>query len=158
MEDKNNNLENFFRDKFNQRIEPQDWNMPDNEIWDNIASEINKEDKKRRFGILPILLVGASILWSLLMGIDNYYKGKNIAALRQELKECANQPMFHGNENIFSEKVAKDEVNFSVQGTVVGSQSEKQVQNVIFGNTSNSDKHRKKINKSGTLDAESIYT
>lgn len=158
MEDKNNNLENFFRDKFNQRIEPQDWNMPENKIWDNIASEINKEDKKRRFGILPILLVGASILWSLLMGIDNYYKGKNIAALRQELKECANQPIFQGNENIFSEKVAKDEVNFSVQGTVVGSQSEKQVQNVIFGNTSNSDKHSKKINKSGTLDAESKYT
>ena len=47
MEDSNNNLEKFFRDKFNQRIEPQDWNIPDSEIWDSIASEINKEDKKR---------------------------------------------------------------------------------------------------------------
>ncbi|HMR89378.1 MAG TPA: outer membrane beta-barrel protein [Saprospiraceae bacterium] len=90
MED-NNNLEKFFRDKFNQRIEPQDWNIPDNEVWDSIASEINKEDKRRRVGILPIILVGSSILLSLFMGIDNYNKGKSIVALEQELKDCAHQ-------------------------------------------------------------------
>ena len=107
MEDSNNNLEKFFRDKFNQRIEPQDWNIPDNEIWDSIASEINKEDKKRRIGVLPIFLVGASILFSVLMAIDNYHKGKNITSLRQEIKECADHHVTSSNKNVSDENVQK---------------------------------------------------
>ncbi len=109
MEDNNNNLEKFFRDKFNQRIEPQDWNIPDNEIWDGIASEIQQDDKKRRVGILPLLLLGASMLISMLIGIDNYNKGKDISALKKELKACSNIPDLSTKESNITEKVSTEQ-------------------------------------------------
>jgi hypothetical protein len=109
MEDSNNNLEIFFRDKFNQRIEPQDWNIPDNEVWDGIASEIQQDDKRRRVGILPLFLLGASMLLSTLIGIDNYNKGKDILDLKQELKACVNMPDLSTKESSVTDKVTSEQ-------------------------------------------------
>lgn len=134
MEDSNNNLEKFFRDKFNQRIEPQDWNIPDNEIWDSIASEINKEDKKGRIGILPIFLVGASILFSVLMGIDNYNKEKSITLLHQELKQCADQHITSSNNNFSDENVAKDKINSQNHEKIFTSKPISKNKNAVFAN------------------------
>jgi len=114
MEDKNNNLEIFFRDKFNQRIEPQDWNIPDNEVWDSIASNIPVENKKRRLGVLPLIFVGGLTVMSLILGYDNYKKGRNIAELHQELKECSNQTNVSNNENNPSEKFIGESAKLSI--------------------------------------------
>ena len=113
MEDNNNNLEKFFRDKFNQKIEPQDWNIPDNEVWDGIASIIPAENKRRRFGILPLIFVGGLAVMSLILGYDNYKKGRNIAELRQELNECSNQTSVSNNENNPSEKFIGESAKLS---------------------------------------------
>jgi hypothetical protein len=91
MED-NHNLEKFFRQKFNQKIEPQDWNIPDNDIWDSIATQIPSEKKRRGLGMLPLfILVGALLSATLILGHENYLKSNEIVELQQELKECADQ-------------------------------------------------------------------
>ena len=160
MEDSNNNLEKFFRDKFNQRIEPQDWNIPDSEIWDSIASEINKEDKKRRIGVLPIFLVGASILFSVLMAIDNYHKGKNITSLRQEIKECADHHVTSSNNNVSDENVAKDKVESQNPETVIASKLISNDKNTVFADkhsVDNPDKTTKSIKLENVQSKNSVF-
>ena len=147
MEDKNNNLENFFGDKFNQRIEPQDWNIPDNEVWDGIASEIHQEDKKRRVGILPIFLIGASMLMTLLIGIDNHYKSNNIVALKQELKECANKPDLSTKESDFTEKLTINQEVKSAQQAIHQHEPSHGNQQKSFGEVSKRDGFISKSNK-----------
>lgn len=147
MEDSNNNLENFFRDRFNQRIKPQDWNIPDNEVWDSIASEINKEDKRRRVGILPIILVGSSILLSLFMGIDNYNKSKSIASLQKELQECSNQIVISNDEDNIVKKDVKNEVKSQDHASVAVNAHNQSIQLTSLDNSGNDTKISKK-NKS----------
>jgi Outer membrane protein beta-barrel domain len=139
MED-NNNLEKFFRDRFNQRLEPQDWNIPDNEIWDGIASEISKDDKKKRVGILPILIVGASILLGTWLSFDNYQKGKDIASLQQELEQCANQSNHVITSEAIEEKSGSYVTNSHANLPEVSNQSKNTQQNSYFNN-------KPKINK-----------
>lgn len=43
MED-NDNLEKYFRDKFNQDIKPDDWNIPDDDVWQHIDANIPKKN------------------------------------------------------------------------------------------------------------------
>lgn len=155
MEDNNNNLEKFFRDKFNQRIEPQEWNIPDNEVWDGIASEISKEDKKRRVGVLPILIVGASILLGLWMGIDNYQKGKDIARLEKELKECSNQ----SNPIIDSQVPAGIlDTTYAATQSTLNKQPTNQVQKTSFGRDSKIGIHSNKMFRPETADIASKNT
>ena len=104
MEDNNNNLEKFFQYKFNQKIEPQDWNIPDNEMWDSIVGNIPSENKKRRLGILPYIFVAGLSVLSFILGYDNYRKGNCIAALHQELKECSNQVSISNKVNTSPQK------------------------------------------------------
>ncbi len=155
MEDSNNNLENFFRDRFNQRIEPQDWNIPDNEVWDSIASEINKEDKRRRVGILPIILVGSSILLSLFMGIDNYNKSKSIASLQKELQECSNQTVISNDNNNTVKKDVKNEIKSQDHASVAVNAHNQSFQLTSLGNSGNEKKISKK-NKSSKASAPNI--
>ena len=144
MEDSNNNLEKFFRDRFNQRIEPQDWNIPDNEVWDSIASEINKEDKRRRVGILPIILVGSSILLSLFMGIDNYNKSKSIASLQKELQECSNQIVISNDDDNTVKKDVKNEITSQDHASVAVNAHNQSIQLTSLDNSSNDKKISKK--------------
>ena len=89
MED-NHNLEKFFRQKFNQKIEPEDWNIPDNDIWDKIALEIPSEKrKKNKIVFLPILLCIGLLGLSLIFLRDNHQKDQKIAQLEKTLKECS---------------------------------------------------------------------
>lgn len=155
MEDSNNNLEKFFRDRFNQRIEPQDWNIPDNEVWDSIASEINKEDKRRRVGILPIILVGSSILLSLFMGIDNYNKSKSIASLQKELQECSNQTVISNGDDNTVKKDVKNEVKSQDHASVAVNAHNQSIQLTSLDN-SGSDKKISKKNKSSKASAPNI--
>lgn len=159
MED-NNNLEKFFRDRFNQRLEPQDWNIPDNEIWDGIASEISKDDKKKRVGILPILIVGASILLGTWLGFDNYKKGKDIASLHQELEQCANQSNQVIASQIEEEKSGSNGINSLAKLSEVNKQIENQVQNAAFNNKQKINKQNHTLTKSvavtsGVINVES---
>ena len=155
MEDSNNNLEKFFRDRFNQRIEPQDWNIPDNEVWDSIASEINKEDKRRRVGILPIILVGSSILLSLFMGIDNYNKSKSIASLQKELQECSNQTVISNGDDNTVKKDVKNEVKSQDHASVAVNAHNQSIQLTSLDNSGN-DKKISKKNKSSKASAPNI--
>ena len=41
MED-NDNLEKYFRDKFNQDIKPDVWNIPDDDVWQHIDAKDRK--------------------------------------------------------------------------------------------------------------------
>ena len=54
MEDKDKNLEKFFKDKFSQPIQPESWNTPAFDTWDKIESSFPKK-KNRRLFILPLL-------------------------------------------------------------------------------------------------------
>ncbi|HLO56387.1 MAG TPA: hypothetical protein VK169_18970 [Saprospiraceae bacterium] len=155
MEDSNNNLEKFFRDRFNQRIEPQDWNIPDNEVWDSIASEINKEDKRRRVGILPIILVGSSILLSLFMGIDNYNKSKSIASLQKELQECSNQIVISNDDDNTVKKDVKGEIK-SQDDTPVAVKSHNQSIQLTSLDNSGNEKKISKNNRSSKASAPNI--
>ena len=161
MED-NNNLEKFFRDRFNQRVEPQDWNIPDNEIWDGIASEISKDDKKKRVGILPILIVGASILLGTWLGFDNYQKGKDIASLQQELEQCANQSNDVIASQIEEEKSSSNVINSLANLTEGGNQIENQVQNASFNNKQKINRQNQKLTNpvavtSGVINVEPTF-
>jgi len=159
MED-NNNLENFFRDRFNQRVDPQDWNIPDNEIWDGIASEISKDDKKKRVGILPILIVGTSILLGIWLGFDNYQKGKDIASLQQELEQCANQSNHVTPSEPIEEKSGSNVTNSLAKLSEVSNQIENQLQKASFNNKQKINKQNHTLTKSeavtsGVINVES---
>ncbi|MBL7831055.1 MAG: hypothetical protein JNK41_08525 [Saprospiraceae bacterium] len=87
MED-NNNLENFFKNKFNQKIEPEEWNTPDDDVWNNISNQLPEKSKKRKYGILPFILFSFPILLCLFLGLDNYKKQQDISRLKDELQAC----------------------------------------------------------------------
>ncbi len=91
MEDNNNNLEKFFRDKFNQPIEPQEWNIPDNDNWDKIAAQLSPDQRKRKFGILPFCLVGLGLVLVSVLGYDHFQKIDQIETLADALKTCGTQ-------------------------------------------------------------------
>lgn len=91
MADNNNNLEKYFRQKFNQKIEPQDWNTPDDDLWDKISDKIPPKNGKRRSAILPLFFLSGLMALLLILAYDNYRKTNQISELQKELKECAQQ-------------------------------------------------------------------
>ncbi len=134
MED-NNNLEKFFRDKFNQKIEPQDWNIPDNDVWENIESNIPPKGKKRRFGILPFILAGALLLLSFFLAYDNYKKGENIVDLEQELKNCGDNIGNIENELKASGTIDLESDNLT-KNSVIDEQKSSEKSNLEIGDIS----------------------
>ncbi len=59
--DDNNNIEKFFKDKFrNDNIPAQNWNTPDDSIWENIETELDKKPQRRR--ILPFFIILSGLL------------------------------------------------------------------------------------------------
>lgn len=151
MDDKNNNLEKFFRQKFNQKIEPQDWNLPDNDVWDNIAAQIPTDKKKRRIGMLPLFIFGGGLLLAtLLLGYDNYLKTNEITVLQQELKDCANLAIANDNTEINEPKptnidqvqddISVKETKLAYEGTKSEFQhslAKKKITKSLFLNSSN---------------------
>jgi hypothetical protein len=89
MED-NDNLEKYFRDKFNQDIKPDDWNIPDDDVWQHIDANIPKKERRRIWAFLPFILAGLAILSAVALGLDNYNKNNRINELQRELERCGN--------------------------------------------------------------------
>ena len=89
MED-NDNLEKYFRDKFNQDIKPDVWNIPDDDVWQHIDANIPKKERRRIWAFLPFILAGLAILCAVVLGLDNYNKNNRINELQRELERCGN--------------------------------------------------------------------
>ena len=89
MED-NDNLEKYFSDKFNQDIKPDDWNIPDDDVWQHIDANIPKKERRRIWAFLPFILAGLAILSAVALGLDNYNKNNRINELQRELERCGN--------------------------------------------------------------------
>jgi len=87
MED-NDNLEKYFSDKFNQDIKPDDWNIPDDDVWQHIDANIPKKERRRIWAFLPFILAGLAILSAVALGLDNYNKNNRINELQRELDRC----------------------------------------------------------------------
>ncbi|MBK8818567.1 MAG: hypothetical protein IPN49_05515 [Saprospiraceae bacterium] len=84
----NHNIEKFFRDKFNQLIRPEYWNTPDDSIWENISSELEKKGKvKKLFHWMPFIL-GACIFFSGCLGYLFFKQKQEISNLETALFAC----------------------------------------------------------------------
>ncbi len=84
----NHNIEKFFRDKFNQLIRPEYWNTPDDSIWENISSELEKKGKvKKLFHWMPFIL-GACIFLSGCLGYLFFKQKQEISNLETALFAC----------------------------------------------------------------------
>ena len=90
MENKDDNLEKYFHEKFHQDIPPDDWNVPGDDVWDHIESNLPKKKKRRILGFLPFILAGLALLLAILFGVDNYNKSNKIKELQHELEKCEN--------------------------------------------------------------------
>jgi hypothetical protein len=127
MED-NNNLEKFFQQKFNQKIEPQDWNIPDNDIWDKIAREIPTEKRKKNRNLLiPIFLAFGFLGSSLFYAYDNYQKGEQIVQLQRDLKDCSRS----SNENQSMQSIVPSTMSsVSADAKIINSASSEKDSNI----------------------------
>jgi|GEM_PF-3266352 len=90
MENKDDNLEKYFREKFHQDIPPDDWNVPGDDVWDHIESNLPKKKKRRILGFLPFILTGLALLLAIIFGVDNYNKSAKIKELQHKLDKCGN--------------------------------------------------------------------
>lgn len=141
MEDNNNknsNLEKFFKQRFNQKIEPEDWNIPDNEVWDNISAQLPTENKRRRSGILPLILLSSVLfLSSFMLGYDNYKKSNQITILENNIKECSEKISLIQNDAHNSDDVQNSDNSVQIiePNTKTSIEKPSNVVNVFKSNT-----------------------
>lgn len=89
MEDKNKNIEVFFNQKFSGNIPEEPWNVPENEIWDNVEKRLDETSKKRRWApILPWIITGISTLFSLFILMHHLDNNHRISALEKQIEHC----------------------------------------------------------------------
>ncbi len=89
MEDRNN-LNNIFRDRFNNEdIPKEEWNTPDHEVWENIERTLpKKEDKSSKSTLIPFLL-SLALLSFMFLGYKYFEKAQKVNDLEILLKECS---------------------------------------------------------------------
>ncbi|MBK8604088.1 MAG: hypothetical protein IPN87_13845 [Saprospiraceae bacterium] len=132
MED-NDNLEKYFRDKFNQDIKPDDWNIPDDDVWQHIDANIPKKERRRIWAFLPFILAGLAILSAVALGLDNYNKNNRINELQRELERCGN------NDNEVDKSIGNRFSERSASGIMVSTERQERIENE-FAVVNSSDK------------------
>lgn len=89
----NENLESFFRKIFNTPPPKEEWNTPDERVWENVRKALDDEQKKRvKIHFLPLLflLITLSSLGIALYHFEmNAEKDNQIISLQKQLAECA---------------------------------------------------------------------
>ncbi|MBK9150890.1 MAG: hypothetical protein IPM26_07760 [Saprospiraceae bacterium] len=89
----NENLESFFRKIFNTPPPKEDWNTPDERVWENVRKTLDDEQKKRvKIHFLPLLflLITLSSLGTALYQFQmNAEKDNQIISLKKQLSDCA---------------------------------------------------------------------
>ena len=88
--EENQNIDKFFRDKFNQPVKKEPWNSPDDYVWANIADSLEVENKKRRLFSLPSFITGCLLASLLLSAWLHCSQHKKISDLQKEVAICQN--------------------------------------------------------------------
>ncbi|MBK9254699.1 MAG: outer membrane beta-barrel protein [Saprospiraceae bacterium] len=116
QQDNKDNFEKFFRDKFNQNLNQEEWNNPDDYVWENIEKDLKKN--KRR--LLPVWFpwgLSGLLLACILLLLNIYLiKDKEIAKLQSKLEEVnqsinKTQPGISSNENQTNNSLLNSENN-----------------------------------------------
>ncbi|MBK8622197.1 MAG: hypothetical protein IPN79_10645 [Saprospiraceae bacterium] len=106
--DDNQNIEKFFRDKFNQPVKPDKWNIPDDAVWSGISSELDKNQKtNKRFPWLP-LVIASLVLLSGILSYHSYQQKQNIAELQSALQLCNNTQTLQNDAAIIQNQQPKE--------------------------------------------------
>jgi hypothetical protein len=89
MED-SNNINNIFRDKFNNEAIPkEDWNTPDDQVWSNIERTLPKpKEESNRSPLIPFIL-SLALLGFMFLGYLNLQKAGEVENLEHLLKQCS---------------------------------------------------------------------
>lgn len=106
--DDNQNIEKFFRDKFNQPVKPDKWNTPEDTVWQGISSELDKNSKtNKRFPWLP-LVIASLVLLSGILSYHSYQQKQNIAELQSALQLCNNTQTLQNDTAIIQNQQPKE--------------------------------------------------
>jgi hypothetical protein len=132
--DDNQNIERFFRDKFNQPVKPEKWNIPDNSVWENISTELEKKEPTKKL-FVPFIL-GALILLSGYLAFHSFKQKQEINNLNSALIICNESQ----EKQIFTSQEVRNNVNtpVSIQKSDQNPTLEKEIINTNKDSGSNS--------------------
>lgn len=86
--EQNNNIEKFFKKKFSDPVNEQDWNTPPDDTWDNILDGLEeKPKKKRRIIYIPWLFGGLALIITAYLFINNENQNARIETLENQIND-----------------------------------------------------------------------
>jgi len=86
--EQNNNIENFFKKKYSEPVQEQDWNTPSEDSWDNILDGLEEPKRKRSIAaFLPWLLGGIGLFLGIYLIVSNQNQSERIDHLENKIND-----------------------------------------------------------------------
>jgi len=94
------NLENFFKNKFEEPTKKDGWNTPDDFVWENISQRLQRPTSNRMYLlIITWAFLGLLALLSGYLFVQNKQKTESIKELNKKIELCLGNQNETNNEN-----------------------------------------------------------